>query len=147
MTYGHLQADCLYTGISPGPTLGVEYGKPLPLPFFTLYRVQPFGFRLQQVSISIRTVSTVCQCRDKSGTPRQNRNTWASRKNCDFFVRHVVKNRDCTGKSGTDGHLNHAPSLSPSPSSQVSSPSPTHFSLHNAIYCTTLGRLHTLRHG
>jgi len=32
MTYGHLQADCLYTGISSGPTLGIEYGKPLPLP-------------------------------------------------------------------------------------------------------------------
>ena len=27
MTYGHLQADCLYTGSAPGPTLGVEYGK------------------------------------------------------------------------------------------------------------------------
>ena len=35
MTYGHLRADCLYTGISSaGPTLGVEYGKPLPLPVY-----------------------------------------------------------------------------------------------------------------
>ena len=33
MTYGHLRADCLYTGSAPGPTLGIEYGKPLPLPF------------------------------------------------------------------------------------------------------------------
>jgi len=33
MAYGHLRADCLYTGISSaGPTLGIEYGKPLPLP-------------------------------------------------------------------------------------------------------------------
>ena len=31
----HLRADCLYTGISSGPTLGNEYGKTLPylLPF------------------------------------------------------------------------------------------------------------------
>jgi len=35
MTYGHLQADCLFTGISSGPTLGVEYGKPLPFAFRT----------------------------------------------------------------------------------------------------------------
>ena len=33
MTYGHLQADCLYTGISFGPNARFEYGKPLPLPF------------------------------------------------------------------------------------------------------------------
>jgi len=33
MTYGHLQADCLYTGISSGPN-GIEYMKPLPLPFY-----------------------------------------------------------------------------------------------------------------
>jgi len=32
MTYSHLRADCLYTRISPGTTLGNEYGKPLPLP-------------------------------------------------------------------------------------------------------------------
>jgi len=31
MTYGHLQADCLYTGISSRPMLDIEYGKPLPL--------------------------------------------------------------------------------------------------------------------
>jgi len=30
---GHLQADCLYTGISSGPTLGNEYGKTLPLTY------------------------------------------------------------------------------------------------------------------
>jgi len=36
MTYGHLQADCLYAGISSGPTLGVEYCKPLPLPFMEI---------------------------------------------------------------------------------------------------------------
>jgi len=30
MTYGHLHADCLYTRISSGPTLGIEYGKLLP---------------------------------------------------------------------------------------------------------------------
>jgi len=36
MTYGHLRADCLYTGPAPGPTLGIEYGKPLPLPFLAL---------------------------------------------------------------------------------------------------------------
>jgi len=38
MTYGHLQADCLYTGISCGPNaIGIEYGKPLP--FFTFILV------------------------------------------------------------------------------------------------------------
>jgi len=36
MTYGHLQADCLYTGISSGPNACVEYGKHLP--FFLLCR-------------------------------------------------------------------------------------------------------------
>ena len=30
MTYGHLQADCLTPGSAPGPTLGIEYGEPLP---------------------------------------------------------------------------------------------------------------------
>ena len=35
MTYCHLRADCLYTGISSGPTLGIEYGKAFT--FFTLY--------------------------------------------------------------------------------------------------------------
>jgi len=28
VTYGHLRADCLYTGIISGPTLGIEYGMP-----------------------------------------------------------------------------------------------------------------------
>jgi len=32
--YGHLWAGCLYSGISSGPTLDIEYGKPLPLPFY-----------------------------------------------------------------------------------------------------------------
>jgi len=40
---GRLRADCLYTpGSAPGPTLGNEYGKPLP--FFTfmgLYKTKP----------------------------------------------------------------------------------------------------------
>ena len=27
MTYGHLQADCCTLGSTPGPTLGIEYGK------------------------------------------------------------------------------------------------------------------------
>ena len=31
MTYSHLRADCLYIGISSGPTLDNEYGKPLPV--------------------------------------------------------------------------------------------------------------------
>jgi len=30
MTYSHLQADCLYTGISSGPTLANEYGRTFP---------------------------------------------------------------------------------------------------------------------
>ena len=29
MSYGHLRDDCLYAG----PNLGIEYGKPLPLPY------------------------------------------------------------------------------------------------------------------
>jgi len=29
-------------------------------------------------------------------------------ENCDFFPGHVVKNWDCPGKSGTDGHLRTA---------------------------------------
>jgi len=34
----HLRADCLYTGIAPGPTLGNEYGKPY---LFHLYKCRP----------------------------------------------------------------------------------------------------------
>jgi len=33
MTYSHLPAACLYTGISSNPTLGIEYEKPLHLLF------------------------------------------------------------------------------------------------------------------
>ena len=47
----------------------------------------------------------VFQCRDKSRTLSQKQDKWASRENCDFFPGHVVKSRDCPGKSGTDGHL------------------------------------------
>ena len=38
--------------------------------------------------------------RDKSGAPIQKRDKWASWENCDLFPGHVVKNRDCPGKSG-----------------------------------------------
>ena len=37
MTYGHLQTVCT-PGSAPGPTLGVEYGKPLPLPLLHRFR-------------------------------------------------------------------------------------------------------------
>jgi len=40
----------------------------------------------------------------KSGTPSQKRDKWASRESCDF-PGHIVKNQDCPGKSGLDGHL------------------------------------------
>ena len=43
--------------------------------------------------------------RDKSRAPNQNRDKWASGITV-IFSGHVVKNRDCSGKSGTDGHLN-----------------------------------------
>jgi len=43
--------------------------------------------------------------RDKSGTPNQKRGKLASRETSDFFPGLEVKNRDCPGKSGTDGHL------------------------------------------
>jgi len=36
------------------------------------------------------------------------RDKWASRENCDFFSEHVVKNRDCLRKSGTDAYVNPA---------------------------------------
>jgi len=41
----------------------------------------------------------------QSGTPSQKCDEWAPREYCDFFPEHVVKNRDCPGKSGMDGHL------------------------------------------
>jgi len=44
--------------------------------------------------------------RDKSGTPGRKRDKMASRETSDFFPGLEVKNRDCPGKSGTDGHLN-----------------------------------------
>ena len=34
---GHLQADCYTPGSSPVPTLGIEYGKPLPFYLFRLH--------------------------------------------------------------------------------------------------------------
>ena len=37
--------------------------------------------------------------------PGQKRDKWASRVTCDFFPGLEIKNRDCAGKSGTDGHL------------------------------------------
>ena len=43
--------------------------------------------------------------RDKSGTPGQKRDKLASRETSDFFGGLEVKNRDCPGKSGMDGHL------------------------------------------
>jgi len=39
MASNHLRADCLYTGISSGPTLGNEYGRILP--FYTGHRMTP----------------------------------------------------------------------------------------------------------
>ena len=36
----------------------------------------------------------------------RSRNKWVSRETCDFFPGLEVKNRDCPGKSGTDGHFN-----------------------------------------
>ena len=50
MTYGHLQADCLYTGISSGPTLGIEYGKGFTFTFLTAitrFKVTDFGTNLK----------------------------------------------------------------------------------------------------
>jgi len=35
MTYGHLRDDCLYTGISSGPALGIEYENAFA--FYLLY--------------------------------------------------------------------------------------------------------------
>jgi len=35
MTYGHLRADCLYTGISSGPNAGCRVWEAFTLPFFT----------------------------------------------------------------------------------------------------------------
>ena len=35
MTYSHLGLTACTPGSAPGPTLGIEYGKPLPLPFLT----------------------------------------------------------------------------------------------------------------
>ena len=32
----HLRADCLYTGISLGPTLGNEYGRTLPFIYYSI---------------------------------------------------------------------------------------------------------------
>jgi len=37
MTYGHLRPDCLYNGISSGPTLGIEYGKAFTFTFACCY--------------------------------------------------------------------------------------------------------------
>jgi len=34
MTYGHLRLTACTPGSGPGPTLGIEYGKPLPLPYY-----------------------------------------------------------------------------------------------------------------
>jgi len=47
MTYGQLQADCLYTGLAQGPTLGVEYGKPLP--FLPLLAQEMMGWQWHQL--------------------------------------------------------------------------------------------------
>ena len=67
--------------------------------------VQSFRFRLQQISISMRIVKY------SSSTSRQ---IWGTKPKMGqmgipgklfFFQGHVVKNRDCPGKSGTDGHL------------------------------------------
>ena len=43
--------------------------------------------------------------RDKSGTLGPKRDKLASRETSDFFPGLEVKNRDCPGQSGTDGHL------------------------------------------
>ena len=45
MTYGHLQLTACTPGSAPGPTLGIEYGKPLPLPFYPICNVHTQKYR------------------------------------------------------------------------------------------------------
>jgi len=53
MTYGHLRTDCLYTGISYGPTLGVEYGKPLSLPFISFDKTDMVSRRQERCAKNV----------------------------------------------------------------------------------------------
>ena len=59
MTYGHLQADCLYTGISSGPNDRYEYGKPLPFIFY-LYFVTFLQYRNDNLLIVVHTLLIQC---------------------------------------------------------------------------------------
>ena len=61
MTYGHLQADCLCTpGSAPGPTLGIESGKPLTF-FMSLYELfeRPSYVRVDIVAVPLHDVIAV----------------------------------------------------------------------------------------
>jgi len=55
MTYGHLQADCLYTGISSGPNAQCRVWEAFAFTFFSL---------LSEVDLSFaRRVSKALECR------------------------------------------------------------------------------------
>jgi len=50
MTYSHLQADCLYTGISSGPN-GIDYRKPLPFYTSINYKHRDSAYLRQGTSV------------------------------------------------------------------------------------------------
>jgi len=61
MTYGHLRADCLYTGISSRPTLGIEYGKEGLYLYLTYNSHNKVIGNLQALTRTVSKVTAACR--------------------------------------------------------------------------------------
>ena len=95
--HGYIRDEEAWGGSLVSSSSGVGAGPRPPAIFFRILYTNLAKKQVGEViyySYGDRN-GAVCQCRDKSGTPSQKRDKWASLENCDLFPGHVVKIRDC----------------------------------------------------